>query len=377
MDKTGKMKVGIIGSQFEADIHACAFKIAPEEAEVVAVASPTPGNAAALARKYAIPRVFTDYRKMLQEPDIEMITIAAPNYLHAEMAIACAEAGKHIVCEKPLAMTVGEGEQMLAGARQHGVLLMYAEELFFTPKYVKAKEMADAGAFGKVHMVKQSEKHFGPHSPWFWDVRRSGGGAFMDLGCHGIAFCYWFLGRPSIKSVYCQMGTFVHGDKTQGEDECLCILNFANGSVGLVENSWARRGGMDDRIEVYGDAGVTYGNLHMGNALPTYSETGYGYAVEKAPTTKGWSYPVFDELWNYGIPQEMLHFSRCVKGKETPLATGEDGLVVLEALYAGYASAAAGRRVDLPFNPGSAKKPIDFWLDKGKTGSPDLASTRA
>ena len=377
MDKTGKVKVGIIGSQFEADIHACAFKIAPQEAEVVAVASPTPGNAAALARKYDIPRVFTDYRKMLQEPDIEMITIAAPNYLHAEMAIACAEAGKHIVCEKPLAMTVGEGEQMLAGARQHGVLLMYAEELFFTPKYVKAKEMSDAGAFGKVHLVKQSEKHFGPHSPWFWDVRRSGGGAFMDLGCHGIAFCYWFLGRPSIKSVYCQMGTFVHGDKTQGEDECLCILNFANGSVGLVENSWARRGGMDDRIEVYGDAGVTYGNLHMGNALPTYSETGYGYAVEKAPTTKGWSYPVFDELWNYGIPQEMLHFSRCVKGKETPLATGEDGLVVLEALYAGYASAAAGRRVDLPFNPGSAKKPIDFWLDKGKTGSPDLASTRA
>jgi len=293
------------------------------------------------------------------------------------MAIACAEAGKHIVCEKPLAMTVGEGEQMLAAARQHGVLLMYAEELFFTPKYVKAKEMSDAGAFGKVHLVKQSEKHFGPHSPWFWDVRRSGGGAFMDLGCHGVAFCYWFLGRPAITSVYCQMGTFVHGDKTQGEDECLCILNFANGSVGLVENSWARRGGMDDRIEVYGDAGVTYGNLHMGNALPTYSETGYGYAVEKAPTTKGWSYPVFDELWNYGIPQEMLHFSRCVKGKETPLATGEDGLVVLEALYAGYASAAAGRRIDLPFNPGSAKKPIDFWLDKGKTGSPDLASTRA
>jgi predicted dehydrogenase len=377
MDKTGKVKVGIIGSQFEADIHACAFKIAPQEAEVVAVASPTPGNAAALARKYDIPRVFTDYRKMLQERDIEMITIAAPNYLHAEMAIECAQAGKHIVCEKPLAMTVGEGEQMLAGARQHGVLLMYAEELFFTPKYVKAKEMADAGAFGRVHLVKQSEKHFGPHSPWFWDVTKSGGGAFMDLGCHGIAFCYWFLGRPAIKSVYCQMGTFVHGDKTRGEDECLCILNFANGSVGLVENSWARRGGMDDRIEVYGDAGVTYGNLHMGNALPTYSETGYGYAVEKAPTTKGWSYPVFDELWNYGIPQEMLHFSRCVKGKETPLATGEDGLVVLEALYAGYASAAAGRRIELPFNAGSAKKPIDSWLDKGKPSWEDLAATRS
>jgi myo-inositol 2-dehydrogenase / D-chiro-inositol 1-dehydrogenase len=376
MENARKVKVGIIGSQFEADIHACACKIAPEEAEVVAVASPTEGNAAALARKYDIPRVFTDYKAMLRERDIEMVTIAAPNYLHAEMAIECAKAGKHIVCEKPLAMTLEEGEGMIRAARQHGVLLMYAEELFFTPKYVKAKEMADAGAFGRVHLVKQSEKHYGPHSPWFWDVTRSGGGAFMDLGCHGIAFCYWFLGRPAIKSVYCQMGTFVHADKTEGEDECLCILNFADASVGLVENSWARRGGMDDRIEVYGDKGVTYGNLHMGNALPTYSEVGYGYAVEKAPTTKGWSYPVFDELWNYGIPQEMVHFARCVRAKERPQATGEDGLVVLEALYAGYASAGTGRKIDLPFNAGTAKKPVDLWLkSKVGEGSKTLASS--
>lgn len=370
MTNSGKVKVGIIGSQFQADIHACAFKIAPDEAEVVAVASPSPGNAAALAKKYGISRIFTDYRSMLEERDIEMVTIAAPNYLHAEMTTACARAGKHIVCEKPLAMTIEEGEQMIAAARQHGVLLMYAEELFFTPKYVKAKEMAEAGAFGKLHLVKQSEKHFGPHSPWFWDVSRSGGGAFMDLGCHGIAFCYWFLGRPAIKSIYCEMGTFVHTDKTQGEDECLCIINFANGAVGFVENSWARRGGMDDRIEVYGDAGVTYGNLHMGNALPTYSENGYGYAVEKAPTTKGWTYPVFDELWNYGIPQEMVHFARCVRGKETPQATGDDGLVVLESLYAGYASAGLGRKIDLPFDPGNAKRPIDLWFNGKHHASP-------
>ena len=368
MAGTAKVKVGIIGSQFQADIHAAAFKIAPEEAEVVAVASPTPGNASALARRYGIPRFFSDYRTMLREPDIEMVTIAAPNYLHAQMAIDCASAGKHIVCEKPLAMTIAEGQEMLDAARQRGVLLMYAEELFFTPKYVKAKEMADAGAFGKVHLVKQSEKHFGPHSPWFWNADRAGGGAFMDLGCHGIAFCYWFLGRPAIASIYCQMGTFVHSDKTRAEDESLCILNFANGALGLVENSWARRGGMDDRVEVFGDAGVTYANLHMGNALPTYSENGYGYAVEKAPTTKGWSYPVFDELWNYGLPQEMTHFARCVRGKEEPKATGQDGLVVLEVLYAGYASAGLGRKVGLPFDPGTAKKPIDLWRGPESTG---------
>src|SRR5512133_2641786 len=123
-----RVKVGIIGSQFEADIHAASFQIAPDEAEVVAVASPTPGNAAALAAKYGIPRVFTDYREMLKERDIEMITIAAPNRLHAQMTIDAAAAGKHVVCEKPLCMTLEEADRMIDACKRAGVLLMYAEE---------------------------------------------------------------------------------------------------------------------------------------------------------------------------------------------------------------------------------------------------------
>jgi predicted dehydrogenase len=360
-----RLKVGIIGSGFEADIHAASFRIMPEEAEVVAVASPTPGNAAALAKKHSIPRVFTDYREMLCEPDIEMVTITAPNALHARMTIDAAKAGKHVVCEKPLCMTLEEADEMIDACKRQGVLLFYAEELFFTPKYVKAKEMADQGAFGKVHLVKQSEKHFGPHSPWFWDMARAGGGALMDLGCHGIAFCYWFLGRPALKSVYCQLDTLVHGDKTTGDDHALCILEFEGGALGFIENSWAKRGGMDDRVEIYGDQGVSYVNLLMGNAMPTFSATGYGYAVEKAETTAGWSYPVFDEHWNYGIPHEMRHFARCVRGKEEPRATGEDGRVVMEALYAGYASAREGRKVALPFQPKGVKRPIDLWRNIG------------
>jgi predicted dehydrogenase len=103
----------------------------------------------------------------------------------------------------------------------------------------------------------------------------------------------------------------------------------------------------------------------MGNALPTYSEKGYGYAVEKAPTTQGWSYPVFDELWNYGFPQEMRHFARCVRGKEEPISTGEDGRVVMEALLAGYASAGEGRKIALPFRPRGVHRPIDLWFGAG------------
>ena len=363
MPPKGKVKVGIIGSGFEADIHAASFQIMPEEAEVVAVASPTPGHAEKLAKQYNIPRFFTDYREMLKQDDIEMVTITAPNSLHCRMTVDIANAGKHVVCEKPLCMTLEEADLMIDTCRKKGVLLMYAEELFFTPKYVKAKEMADQGAFGKVYMVKQCEKHFGPHAPWFWDVTQSGGGVLMDMGCHGIAFCHWFLNRPKIKNVFSQMGTYVHGDKTKGEDNSICIIEFENEAVGLIEDSWARRGGMEDRIEVYGEGGVTYADLHMGNALPTYSEYGFGYAVEKAPTTRGWTYPVFEELWNYGFPQEMCHFARCVRGKEEPQATGEDGRLVQEVLYAAYQSAGKGQKIDLPFRPKAVKRPIDLWFN--------------
>ena len=99
MTNNGKVKVGIIGSQFQADIHAASLQIMPDEAEVVAVSSPTPGNAAAFAKRFNIPRFFTDYREMLKEKDIEMVTICAPNSLHAQMAKDIAAAGKHIVCE--------------------------------------------------------------------------------------------------------------------------------------------------------------------------------------------------------------------------------------------------------------------------------------
>src|SRR5579859_8258085 len=198
-----KVRVGIVGSRFQADCIAGAVKAVPEEAELVAVASPTKGNAAAFAKRHGVPNAYTDYHDLLRDPQVELISITAPNALHAQITIDAAKAGKHVVCEKPLCMTLEEADLMIDTCRKQGVLLMYAEELYFTPKYVKAKQMADEGAFGKVYMVKQTEKHFGPHSPWFWDVSRSGGGVFMDMGCHGIAFCYWFYDRSPIKSVTC------------------------------------------------------------------------------------------------------------------------------------------------------------------------------
>jgi len=356
-----KVGIGIVGSRFQADCIATSVRAMPEEMEVVAVASPTKGNAEAFSRRHDIPSFSSDYREMLRNPAVEMISVTAPNRLHARITLDAAAAGKHIVCEKPLCVTLEEADAMIDGCSKAGVLLLYAEELFFAPKYVKAKQMADEGAFGRVHLVKQGEKHSGPHADWFWDVEQSGGGALMDLGCHGIAFCWWFLGKQKVKSVYAQLSTQVNAKRTQGDDEAITIIEFENGAIGMVESSWNKPGGMDDTIEIFGDKGQTYADMLMGNALPTYSETGFGYAVEKASSTKGWTYPVFEEHWNYGFPQEMRHFARCVRGKETPISDGQTGRVVQEVLYAAYASAGLGKKITLPFRPKGIAKPIDLW----------------
>jgi predicted dehydrogenase len=241
------------------------------------------------------------------------------------------------------------------------VLLMYAEELCFAPKYVRAKRLVDEGAIGRAFLVKQSEEHFGPHSAWFWDVERSGGGVLLDMGCHSIEYARWVFGKPQVKSVWAQLDTHVHKDKTRGEDHAICTVEYEAGQVGLAENSWAKAGGVDDRCEIYGSAGFTRADLLRGSSLLTYSETGYGYAVEKAATTKGYTFTMFEEIWNYGFPQEMAHFCRCVRGEEKPVETGEDGREVLKIIYAAYESAGAGKRIEWPYEPRKVEKPIDLW----------------
>jgi myo-inositol 2-dehydrogenase/D-chiro-inositol 1-dehydrogenase len=250
------------------------------------------------------------------------------------------------------------------------VSLFYAEELLFAPKYVRAKTLVDEGAVGRPFLVKQSEEHDGPHMPWFWDVDRSGGGVLLDMGCHSIEYGRWVLGKPPVKSVYAQLGTYVHGDRTRGEDHSFVVIEFdvPGGALVMAENSWAKRGGVDDRCEIYGSAGFTRSDLLRGSALLTYSQNGYGYALEKAGDTRGYTFTMFEEVWNYGFPQELAHFCRCVQGKEKPLETGADGRVVLEIIYAAYQSAGQGRKISWPYRPPpGVDKPIDLWKPSGRS----------
>jgi len=360
------VRIGLLGSGFIADLHAHAIRMIPGEMEAVAVASPSKGKAAKFARSRGIPAAYTSLDEMLAQADVDAVAIGIPNDKHCWACETIARAGKHVICEKPLCVTLAEADRMLAACEKAGVLLCYAEELCFAPKYVRAKALVDEGALGRPFLVKQAEEHDGPHMPWFWDVRRSGGGAMLDMGCHGLEFARWIFGKPTAKRVWASLATYVHREKTRGEDHSLLVVEFEDKAglpqTAMIENSWAKLGGIDDRAEIYGSMGNTSADLMKGSALRTYSKVGYGYAAEKAGATTGWTNTNFEEIWNYGFPQEFAHFARAIRGKETLLESGRDGREVLSILWAGYASAGRGERIELPFRPpAKVKRPIEMW----------------
>ncbi|MFV1966307.1 MAG: Gfo/Idh/MocA family protein, partial [Pirellulaceae bacterium] len=330
------------------------------QAEVVSVASPTPGNAERFAKEWRISHHSTRAEEVMTRDDVDMVVIGAPNHVHCEWTCAAAEAGKHVVLEKPMCLNLAEADQMIEACRTAHVKLMYAEELCFAPKYVRLKQLLDSGALGFPTLIKQSEKHDGPHADHFWDVERSGGGVMMDMGCHAIQFFRWVLDRNPIRTVFAQMSTQVHTARTRGDDNSLLILEFENGCVAMAEESWTKKGGMDDRAEIHGSEGVAYADLLHGNAIEAYSSRGFDYAVEKAETTKGWTFAIYEEEWNYGYWDEMRHFVDCVQNDREPLVSGEDARAVMEVLFAAYESAGTGRKVKLPFRTDAAK-PIDLW----------------
>lgn len=365
----GEVGVGIIGSQFIARAHAEALRRWVRGARLVAVASPTEAHRAALAADFGAARQYSDYRRLLEDGDVQLVIVAAPNDLHAPMVLGAAAAGKDVVVEKPLAISLAEADAMIAACAAAKTRLMYAENLVFFPKYARAREIAAGGGLGRLYLVKQMEKHSGPHSPWFWDVERAGGGVLMDMGCHGVEFARWMYGKPEAAAVTAHCATVHHRERGRGEDNSVMYLEFAGGGAALIEDSWAVFGGLDDRAEIYGESGAIFCDAARGDAMRTYSASGYGYGMEKASGTSGHSWAVFEETWHNGIPFELQHFVDCAREDREPLETGADGREVLRILYAAYESAATGRRVALAgYEPAFPRLPIESWLRREEGG---------
>jgi predicted dehydrogenase len=330
--------------------------------KVAAVASPTEANVRRFARKNGIGRWFTDWRRLVGLPGVDVVTIGSPNHLHAAQAIACLDSGKHVICEKPLCLTLDEADAIIAAERCNGKRVFYAENLCFIPKAVRMKELVDSGAVGRPYMVKEWEKHAGPYSPWFFSREAAGGGAMMDMGCHAIEFCRWLMGKPKVKSVFAHCGLYFHKKITKLDDNVVVIMEFADGSIGVAEASWASKGGMDSVAECLGAEGAIHADLYRGTGIRCFSERGYTW--DGIPCV-GWHAPEYDTPVEHGYVGELEHFVECIRTGREPNEGAEDGRTVLEIMLAAYHSAGTGRRVDLPFRPKAVKYPVDLWLDPG------------
>lgn len=339
-----KIKIGLAGAGFAQTFHMMSFVEIPQ-AEIVAVASRTQARAERFARRWGIKKAYYGdgfMEKLARDPDVEVIDICLPNFLHAEMAVLGAENHKHLICEKPLARNPEEAKRMVDAVKRYGVLHAYAENQVFMPHIVRAKEFVERGAVGRVFWIRSREAHFGPHSAWFWDPELAGGGVLMDMGCHSVEVARYFIGKKPVEA-FAWGATLVH--KTKAEDNSLINVRYEGGELGQSENSWAAHGGLDLRYEIYGSDGAIFidATRETGIRMFTVAEEKVGYIIEKAEVKKGWIYPVWREHQVYGYLDELKHFVESFTKGEMPRETFDDGYLVNLILDAGYRSIKSGK----------------------------------
>lgn len=296
-------------------------------------------RAQAFADKWDIPIATDDMTAAIRDSSIDTVVIGLPNHLHEEAVRLCADAGKAVLCTKPLARTADEAKRMLDAVESAGIFAGYLEDLVYTPKTLKALESVRGGALGDILWARSRETHSGPHSDWFWNLEKAGGGAIVDLGCHCIEIIRNFIGkdiRPT--EVMCWADTLVH--PIDAEDNSIGLIRFANGAMGQFEVSWSFRGGMDLRDEVAGTEGTIWLNhfLRTGFELFT-SGAGGSYVAEKADQETGWLFPVGDEVSELGYVDMFTDMFNSMEAGKPPMETFYDGYIVNAVIDACYRSA--------------------------------------
>ncbi len=341
-----RLRVGVVGAGFISSVYAKTFAAVPE-GELVGVCSRTQTSAQRFADRFGLPHATDSLDALL--PQVDVVCVNSPNALHDEHAIAAARAGKHVIVEKPLAVSLEAGEAIVHACEAAGVGLAYAEELPFVPLFARARARIARGEIGEPTLVRVRYAHAGPHSPWFFSRDMAGGGVGMDMACHALECARWLLGKPSCAQVSARLSTLAHGDRTQLEDHAEIQLHFDGGVRATCEASWALSGGMQAWLEVWGRDGRLVADL-LGER---------GLRVHRAG--EGWTTEVQHGPVAYGYGEQLRSFLNSFREGTEPLESGRDGLAVLEMLYAAYASAREEKPVALPFRVRGVERAVDLW----------------
>jgi predicted dehydrogenase len=344
---------GLIGDFYTMTLHGGRGRD-----RVGVVYSRTDERGQAFSQRWDIPDHTTDMAAAVSHPDTDVVVIGLPNHLHEEAVRLCADAGKAVLCTKPLGRTAQEAARMLALVEEAGIFAGYLEDLCYTPKGLKAVESIEQGAIGEVTSVRSRETHPGPHSSWFWDMELAGGGAIVDLACHCIEIIRTYVGKGNRPlEVSCWTDTLVH--PIEAEDNASAMIRFESGALGQFDVSWTFRGGMDLRDEVAGTEGSIWLNHFLRTGMEMYTTgAGDGYVAEKAESDRGWIFPVGDEVVELGYVDMFNDMFDSLDNGSEPRETFYDGYVVNAVIDACYRAAASKRwePVDLEWRGGSAPR---------------------
>ena len=375
------MRICMLGSGLIAEFYANVLHSNRSRDQIASVYSRSPESADRFAAKWSVPYATNQMECAVQRDGIDVVVVGLPNHQHESAVMSAIQAGKPVLCTKPLGRNAAEAQRMLQAAEQSGVYHAYLEDLVYTPKTLKALHSARSGAIGDILWVRSRETHPGPHSDWFWNKELSGGGAIVDMGCHCIEIARSFIGkdiRPV--EVVCWSDTQVH--PIDVEDHAIGMVRYENGAIGQFEVSWSFRGGMDLRDEVCGTEGTIWLNHWLRTGLQMFSSGGQGsYVAEKSESSQGWLFPVGDEPGSLGYRDMFQDVLTALELGEKPQETFYDGYVVNAIMDAAYKSATTKQwePIELPIWRGrenvgkiSAWKEYDadHWLIK-KEQMPD------
>jgi predicted dehydrogenase len=354
------IRVGLVGCGKVGHIHAAALR-AVSEAQFVAACDVSRERAEGFAAKYGV-RPFTAVPTMLRDGEVEAVVIGTPHPLHAEPAIAAADAGVHVLVEKPMAATVADCDAMLAAARKSGVTLgVISQRRFFEPVR-RMKGAIDAGKIGKPAlglflMYSWREPAYYASDPWRgkWDTE--GGGVLVNQSPHQLDILLWLLGPAAEVTGY---WANVNHPSVEVDDTAVAAIKFCSGGLGSVVTSVSQRPGIYTKVHVHGSNGASIGVETDHGASFVAGVSG----ITEPPLNDLWTipgeehrlvefvaedrarFPTIDATTHYHAVQ-MQDFFRAVREGRPPLVTGEDGRAVVELFTAIYRSSREGRAVRL------------------------------
>jgi UDP-N-acetyl-2-amino-2-deoxyglucuronate dehydrogenase len=338
MRKTGLYKLGIVGCGNISRVHAHAIR-ANKSIELVSAFSRSDERRTAFCNEFGITG-YSDYDEFLNSDDLDAVVLCTPNGTHLDFGLEAANAGKHLIIEKPLEVTVERGQKLLQACRSNGVHLAVIYQSRFIEDVRKMKKAVDSGLIGRPVMVRVAVKWYRDQeyfrsAPWRGSLKLDGGGALINQSIHTVDLMLWMAGP--VASIQAYKGTLTH-EGIEGEDNLVASMHFKNGALGVLEASTSIVPSQDRRIEINGTSGtaiLTGDSLRIHSGNHDAGKDASEMAEANKPGGAGSSSPLQGLTYEQHSAQYREIFNHIDKGLQPPVSGGEslNSLAFVQSAY--------------------------------------------